>query len=240
MKRVLAAIGIAALTGTTLLSSAVAAEPAKPAPTEQARPGPGMKPGPRGPHGMDREARHARFELRLAGRLAAAETLIGIRADQLDAWRDYTSALLALVEPPAPPLPDEDAAKAFAREERLAREITERAAKAATLVRSIEVLKTTLTSDQLEKLGEVELRLMPPMWPRHGMGMGPGHGMGPKDMGPEGMGPGGMGPGGMGPGGMEPGMQGFHRGPADGAPPAPDAIEGPDEADGPGDAPQPG
>ena len=228
MKRVIAAIGVAALMGTTMLASAGATEPA--APTEQASPGPGMKPGPRGPHGMDREARHARFEMRLAGQLSAAETLIGIRADQLDAWRDYTSALLALVQPPAPPVPDEDAAKAFAREERLAREITERAAKAATLVQSIEVLKTKLTSDQLEKLGEVDLRLMPPMGPRPGMGPGPG--MGPHH---------GMGPHGMGPHGKGPGMQGFHRGPADGAPPAPDgANEGPDDADGPGDAPLPG
>jgi hypothetical protein len=39
----------------------------------------------------------------VATRLAAAETLIGIRAAQLGPWRDFSDALLALLEPPAGP-----------------------------------------------------------------------------------------------------------------------------------------
>ncbi|TIT07399.1 MAG: hypothetical protein E5W85_25260, partial [Mesorhizobium sp.] len=39
----------------------------------------------------------------LAARLAALETRVGIRSEQLDAWRDYTGALQAVLAPPARP-----------------------------------------------------------------------------------------------------------------------------------------
>ncbi|RWF38829.1 MAG: hypothetical protein EOS46_31330, partial [Mesorhizobium sp.] len=53
-----------------------------------------------GPHGFGPEGFGPRRmgpppEFMLAARLAALETRVGIRSEQLDAWRDYTSALQA-------------------------------------------------------------------------------------------------------------------------------------------------
>lgn len=69
--------------------------------------------GPGGPHGpwmrqaMDHHGRWdhwrhraERRQMRLAKKLAAVEVAIGIRSDQLDAWRDFTSKLVAFVAPP--------------------------------------------------------------------------------------------------------------------------------------------
>jgi len=106
--------------------------------------------GPHGPRNM---------QMWLANNLNTTETLIGITADQQDAWRGYTNAVLAMFERPARPdvKPGDkaDAAKVpFAREERLIRMATDRAAKAADLSKAIEALKAKLTPEQMQKLAD--------------------------------------------------------------------------------------
>lgn len=205
MKRTLAALAILSLASVSAVAVAPAfAQPDRPGATE--RDGRGdMK---RGPHGGRHEGRRGdmrghgphgprgeRMQMWLATNLNAAETLIGIRADQHDAWRDYTTALLAMFQPPARPAPPapgaapeaKPAPQAFAREEMLVRRATERAAKAADLSKAIDALKAKLTPEQLEKLAQADLRFGPPMGPRgHGRDRGPGHGPhghGPQDRG---------------------------------------------------------
>ncbi|TPW27767.1 hypothetical protein [Pararhizobium mangrovi] len=74
-------------------------------PDAHGRMGPGAHkradPGMRGMGGMHRhDMRSAHFQMKLAGKLAAVETAIGVRSDQLDAWRAFTSALVDFVGPP--------------------------------------------------------------------------------------------------------------------------------------------
>jgi hypothetical protein len=194
MKRTLAALAIAALTGV----SAVAVAPAfaKPDTAAEATTRGGdrgeMK---RGPHGGKHAGKHEgrghhmrghgphgprNMQMWLANNLNTTETLIGITADQQDAWRGYTNAVLAMFERPARPdvKPGDkaDAAKVpFAREERLIRMATDRAAKAADLSKAIEALKAKLTPEQMQKLADAELRFGPPMR-GHGPDRGPGRG----------------------------------------------------------------
>ncbi|MGN6550476.1 MAG: hypothetical protein ACTHJ3_11365 [Pararhizobium sp.] len=115
---------------------APAAQPAPPPPPPPAAAdkGPGKPhPGPGGPHagpGHDRMAwgggdrdwhhggphhgHHGMSPMKLAAKLSALETAIGIRSDQLDAWRGFTAALVAFAtpEPPRfgmhPPMPGDE------------------------------------------------------------------------------------------------------------------------------------
>lgn len=126
-------------------------------------------PGPRpfGPHG-----RHAgpppgpRFGPPLAARLAEQETAIGIRSNQLDAWRDYADALQAMLAPPKPPAAP-PAREAFAIEGAMAADIAARGEAAAKLKSAIDALKPKLSPEQLERAARV---------------------MGPGGFGPEGFG----------------------------------------------------
>jgi hypothetical protein len=121
-------------------------------------------------------------ETALAIRLAMLETRIGIRSEQLNAWRDYTSALQALLppdpllggpgeqgpegapEPGAQAAPD-GAKNPFAFEEKLADDFAKRAAAAERLKAAIATLRTTLTPEQLEILASTGRSWGPPLGP---------------------------------------------------------------------------
>lgn len=110
--------------------------------------------------------------LSFAAQLSALELYVGIGAAQIDAWRAYTSAFIAFLEPPAvpwaiigPPSPpatgrpampaeDQRAVPLFA--EILADGAIVRAKKARSLKQAIDILQKTLRPEQLDKLAKAD------------------------------------------------------------------------------------
>lgn len=107
----------------------------------------------KGPHGIAR-------------RLSIMETGIGIRSQQLDAWRDYSDALQAFMKHPVPKRPEGPGKpkaekanvkpNAFVRDVQIAKATIQRADKAKALLAAIEKLQSVLTPEQLERAKSFE------------------------------------------------------------------------------------
>lgn len=216
---------------------AQAQPPAPPAPGDRAErprhpPGPEGERGPGGRHGGpgrgpghdmafrgNPEERRDKMKEKLAERFAAQEQMLGIKSAQLDVWRSYTSAALALIDGPMPfgkpeGKPDGDKPaepQAFERADRMADAIIARAEAAKTLKDATAALRSALTPEQLKIAEDFDKGMG---GKHHGRG-GPGGGWGEHE----------RGPGRGGPGGFE------HR--RHGPPPPPDAEgDAPQEDDG--------
>ena len=94
----------------------------------------------------------------IAHMLAALEIEIGIRQDQLDAWRNFTDALLAVTQPPRPPAAP-GTVEAFAMPTAIATDLAERGKRAEDLIVAVSKLRSTLTPDQLERVKRAEAAL---------------------------------------------------------------------------------
>lgn len=179
------ALAIAACVAGAGLATAQSAPPPPPPPPHHGW-GWGGPDGP-GEHRHGRGMRGPDRAMKLAARLSAMETLIGIRADQLDAWRAFTAAAVDLVQRPPRRDANPEARPGEPRDlppfelaDRMADEAIARGEKAKALKEAVSTLRQKLTPEQLERVKTVESDLRG-RWMRGHDGM-----RGPKPGGPEG------------------------------------------------------
>ncbi len=112
-----------------------------------------MEPEAGGHDGKDAGGGVDTSETELASDLSRLEIYVGIRAEQMNAWRDYTAALQELLAPrrklegldEASPFGSPGPKHPFDREQKLAEEVSRRGQVADRLMAAIAALRTTLT-----------------------------------------------------------------------------------------------
>lgn len=107
------------------------------------------KPGVNGP--MHSKSHMMDPKMRLTKRLAAMETAIGIRSDQLDVWRKYTSSFVDMMSP----MRSAQNADGAIPGERMADYVIQQAKKAETFKAAAASLRKALDKDQLRRLNEL-------------------------------------------------------------------------------------
>lgn len=137
----------------------------------------------RGPHHEHGPAARPPFDpaLDAARELSVTETYVGIKPAQMEAWRAYTTALLAMIETSAPAWPaerEEDGLHEPRKQpplsaETLADHAIATADKARLLKEGIKALLAVLSDEQVERLRNAEQGLQPPPPPMHDDAFGP-------------------------------------------------------------------